>query len=146
MMLALLVALTTLFVGFGTLSQNPTSGGYQLFERAASGISADIQLVSLEKFCAVAGNRVGVRYCREYYIVIKDERTVAGIFTMVEPDFEGMSDHWFTFIAVADLAEAIQKGEEAGGGVMRPPFEVPGFGTLAVVKDATGAVFGMSQR
>jgi hypothetical protein len=50
MMLAMLLALTTLFVGFGTLSQNPTSGGYQLFERVASGISADIQLASLEKF------------------------------------------------------------------------------------------------
>jgi len=50
MMLAMLLALTTLFVGIGTLSQNPTSGGYQLFERAASGISADIQLASLENF------------------------------------------------------------------------------------------------
>lgn len=50
MMLAMLLALTTLFVGIGTLSQNPTSGGYQLFERAASGISADIQLASLRNF------------------------------------------------------------------------------------------------
>jgi hypothetical protein len=50
MMLVMLLALTTLSVGFGTLSQNPTSGEYQLFERVASGISADIQLVSLEKF------------------------------------------------------------------------------------------------
>ncbi len=50
MLLALLLALTTLFVGFGTLSQNPMSGGYQLFERAASAMSADIQLASLENF------------------------------------------------------------------------------------------------
>ena len=49
-MLAMLLALTTLFVGFGTLSQNPTSGGYQLFERATSGISADIQLGTLGNF------------------------------------------------------------------------------------------------
>lgn len=49
-MLAMLLALTTLFVGIGTLSQNPTSGGYQLFERAASGISADIRLASLGNF------------------------------------------------------------------------------------------------
>lgn len=50
LMLAMLLALTTLFVGFGMLSQNPTSGGYQFFERVASGISADIQLASLENF------------------------------------------------------------------------------------------------
>ena len=49
-MLAMLLALATLFAGLGALTQNPTSGGYQLFERAASGISADIQLVSLENF------------------------------------------------------------------------------------------------
>lgn len=47
MMLATLLALATLFVDFGTLSQNPTSGGYQLFERASSSLSADIQLASL---------------------------------------------------------------------------------------------------
>ena len=46
----MLLALTTVLVSFGTLSQNPTSGGYQLFERAVSGISADIQLASLDNF------------------------------------------------------------------------------------------------
>lgn len=50
LMLAMLLALTTLFVGLGTLSQNPTSGGYQLFEGTASGISADIRLASLGNF------------------------------------------------------------------------------------------------
>lgn len=49
-MLAMLLALTTLIAGYGTLSQNPTSGGYQLFEPAASGVSADIQLASLGNF------------------------------------------------------------------------------------------------
>lgn len=34
----------------GLAGQNPMSGGYQLFERIASGISADIQLASLENF------------------------------------------------------------------------------------------------
>lgn len=46
----MLLALTTLFVGIGALSQNPASGGYQLFERAASGISADTPLASLDNF------------------------------------------------------------------------------------------------
>ena len=71
LMLAMLLALATLFAGLGALTQNPTSGGYQLFERAASGISADIQLVSLENFApppesaseyANAPNRTATQY------------------------------------------------------------------------------------
>ena len=50
LMLAMLFALTTMVVGLAQLSQNPSSGGYQFFERAASGISADIQLASLGNF------------------------------------------------------------------------------------------------
>jgi hypothetical protein len=45
-----MLALSTLLLGFGNLSQNLTSGGYQLFGRTASGISADIQLGSLGNF------------------------------------------------------------------------------------------------
>ncbi len=49
-MLAILLALTTLFVGLGTLSQKPASGGYQLFGGAVSGHQADIPLAVLGNF------------------------------------------------------------------------------------------------
>lgn len=46
----LLALLTAALLALTPASANPASGGYQLFERAASGLSADIQLVSLENF------------------------------------------------------------------------------------------------
>ena len=47
-LVAITVALVLLFTS--TLFQNPTSGGYQLSERVASGYQSDIQLASLGNF------------------------------------------------------------------------------------------------
>jgi len=80
---------------------------------------------------------------RPYYIAMKDGKPVAGVFTMVEPEFKGLPDHWFLYIAVADLQSAIDSGQEEGGTLIRPPFEIPGFGKLAIVRDSTGAAFAM---
>lgn len=78
-----------------------------------------------------------------YWIALKDGQPVAGIFTLTEPMFKGVPDHWFTSIAVADLKAAIAASAAAGGQVMREPFEIPGFGTFCVIEDATGAALGL---
>lgn len=46
----LLAWLAAALLAFAPAQANPASGGYQLFERVASGASADIQLASLENF------------------------------------------------------------------------------------------------
>lgn len=83
---------------------------------------------------------------RPYYIAKSaDGEPVAGIFQMIEPDFKGIPDHWFTYIAVNDLDAAIEKGAAAGGKLLREPFEIPGFGRMAVVLDAAGAALALIQ-
>lgn len=54
----------------------------------------------------------------------------------------GPTDYWFTYFAVDDLDGAIAAAIAAGGTVLRPPFEVPEVGRIAIVKDTTGAVSG----
>ena len=76
---------------------------------------------------------------RPYHLAKVGDDVVAGIFTLVSPDFDGMRDHWFTYLAVDDLEAAIKASDAAGGQVMRPPFVIPDFGTMAVVVGATGA-------
>ncbi|WP_181706344.1 VOC family protein [Chthonobacter rhizosphaerae] len=49
---------------------------------------------------------------------------------------------WFTYFAVDNVDAALAKAADAGGTVVRPPFEVPGVGRIAIVMDATGAVSG----
>lgn len=82
---------------------------------------------------------------RPYYIATKHGKPVAGIFSLVRPDFEGVSDHWFTYLAVDDLQRALALSSGNGGKVCRPPFDIPGFGRLAIVSDCNGAVMGFLQ-
>lgn len=55
---------------------------------------------------------------------------------------DGPTDLWFTYVAVDDVDAAVAKVDAAGGAVVRPPFDVPGVGRIAIVKDTTGAVVG----
>ena len=82
---------------------------------------------------------------RPYYIAKSNGERVAGIFTMVRPMFEGVPEHWFTYLAVADIGVALSQSDALGGRTMRPPFEIPGFGVLAIVADANGGVMGLIQ-
>lgn len=87
----------------------------------------------------------GTDNARPYFIAKRDGEPVAGIFTMVKPDFDGIPEHWFTYIAVDDLADAIAKSSAAGGRVKRDPFDIPGTGAIAIVADVNGAVMGFMQ-
>jgi uncharacterized protein len=48
---------------------------------------------------------------------------------------------WDTYIWVESADETTSKVREAGGGVVKEPFDVPGAGRTAVVTDPEGAVF-----
>jgi len=59
--------------------------------------------------------------------------------------FDGVLEHWFTYIAVDDLNASIAASKAQGGQCMREPFEIPSFGTLAVVDDPGGCCYGLIQ-
>ena len=84
----------------------------------------------------------GTTVDRPYYIAMRDGHPVAGIFTLIKPMFEGVPEHWFTYLAVDGLNAALAAGTDAGGRVLRDPFEIPGFGMFAVVADKNGAAMG----
>jgi hypothetical protein len=81
---------------------------------------------------------------REPYRIAKcDGQVVCGIFPLRSPDFDGMGSHWLTYLAVDDMTASLAETTAAGGTVLRPPFRVPGFGTIAIIRDATGAGLGL---
>ncbi|GHA56525.1 hypothetical protein GCM10008927_22880 [Amylibacter ulvae] len=82
---------------------------------------------------------------RPYYIAKRGDQPVAGIFTLVSPDFDGVPDHWFTYLSVADIDATLVNAVDRGGKIYRPAFEIPGFGRMAVVADVNGAVAGYIQ-
>ncbi|WP_299791502.1 hypothetical protein [uncultured Marivita sp.] len=44
---------------------------------------------------------------------------------------------------LADVDAEVAKTEQMGGEIMRDPFDVPGIGRIAIVKDPAGAMVGL---
>jgi predicted enzyme related to lactoylglutathione lyase len=49
--------------------------------------------------------------------------------------------HWDIYIAVSSAAETAAKAADAGGIVLKEPFDVYTLGSMAVIQDPTGAIF-----
>ncbi|MFI2754048.1 VOC family protein [Cellulomonas sp. P22] len=50
---------------------------------------------------------------------------------------------WTTYLATNDIAAAVERAVEAGGQVIAGPLEIGEMGSMAVLADPTGAVFGL---
>ena len=61
-----------------------------------------------------------------------------------ESDEEGGDSSWLGYIHVDDVDKTVAKVEAAGGGIIKPCFDIPNVGRFAVVEDATGAVIGLA--
>ncbi len=70
------------------------------------------------------------------------EATVGGMFQLTEPHFAGVPESWMAYIAVDDLDARIVRASAAGGIVMRPPFDIPGIGRIAILREPGGAGIG----
>jgi uncharacterized protein len=78
-----------------------------------------------------------------YTLFMKDGEPVCGAIGMGQVGITGAPPHWFTYIAVDDVDSACADVTAAGGKVMRPSFDVPGVGRIAIVEDANGAMVGL---
>ena len=78
----------------------------------------------------------------EYTVCKSGDVPVGGMIEMSGALFDGIPNHWFAYIAVDDIDARLAKVEAAGGDIIRPAFDVPKVGRIAVVKDKTGAAIG----
>ncbi|MDQ6857147.1 MAG: VOC family protein [Candidatus Dormibacteraeota bacterium] len=76
-----------------------------------------------------------------YAMFRQGDKVVAGS----GPVMEGAPPAWTTYVRTADAAATAQKARDAGGEVVVEPMEIPGAGSMAVLKDPTGAYFGVWQ-
>lgn len=51
--------------------------------------------------------------------------------------------HWLIYFNVDDVDKSLARAGEIGGGTIVPPMDIPNDGRFAIVKDATGAIFGL---
>jgi predicted enzyme related to lactoylglutathione lyase len=77
-----------------------------------------------------------------YFMFGKGQQPYGGIFNR-HGDMAGMHPFWLSYIYVSDVQKAFDKAVRAGAMVQRPPMEIPGGGTIAILGDPQGAAFAL---
>ncbi len=75
-----------------------------------------------------------------YWIINNGETSIGGIVDMVGEAFEGMSEHWMSYVCVDDIDARIEKARAAGAVINSGPFDVPEVGRMAILQQPGGAV------
>lgn len=69
-------------------------------------------------------------------------RPAGGIFDISLPMWAGVPESWMAYIAVDGIDDRVAKAVEAGAKLMRPVFDVPGVGRIAILEEPGGAAIG----
>jgi predicted enzyme related to lactoylglutathione lyase len=77
-----------------------------------------------------------------YWCAIQGGKPVAGIFPLTSPQFDGVPEGWMSYLAVDDIDQRAAKATAAGAKLMRPVFDVPNVGRVAILTEPGGAGIG----
>ena len=78
----------------------------------------------------------------DYWLAFVGDTPIAGIVALNAFSPPGTPPHWFSYLAVEDVDSRVATAAKAGATIMRPPFDVPDVGRIAILQDPTGAVMG----
>ena len=76
------------------------------------------------------------------YLMYGKGQPFGGIFNR-HGDMANMRPFWLVYIYVKDVKKAVDVATKNGAFVQRPPMEVPGGGTIAILGDPQGAAFAL---
>jgi predicted enzyme related to lactoylglutathione lyase len=76
-----------------------------------------------------------------YTLASSGGKLVGGIFEL-KGEMADTPECWFAYIAVDDLDKRLAMLKEAGGTVLREPFDIEGTGRVAIVADSSGVAQG----
>ena len=77
-----------------------------------------------------------------YWVAKAGEQPVGGIFDISEPQFGPVPESWMSYIAVDDVDARVKKAQEGGATLMKPIFDIPGVGRIAILREPGGAGIG----
>ncbi len=75
-----------------------------------------------------------------YWIICAGAARVGGMFELKGAAFEGVPEHWLTYIAVDDIDARLAKAVAAGAKVCKDAFDIPGVGRMALLAEPGGAI------
>jgi uncharacterized protein len=74
-----------------------------------------------------------------YWVAKMGDQPVGGLFPIA---WDGVPEHWMSYLAVDDVDARVKKATAAGARLMRPAFDVPGVGRIAILTEPGGAGVG----
>jgi predicted enzyme related to lactoylglutathione lyase len=77
-----------------------------------------------------------------YWVAKMGDAVVGGLFPISGPQWEGVPEHWMSYLAVDDVDARVKKAQAAGAKLMRPAFDIPGVGRIAILTEPGGAGVG----
>jgi len=77
------------------------------------------------------------------YTLWKRGSETAGGMMAITKEMQGVPPHWLVYYGVSDVDAVVAKVTSLGGSVVRPGWDIPGVGRIAILKDPTGAVFAV---
>jgi predicted enzyme related to lactoylglutathione lyase len=77
-----------------------------------------------------------------YWVAKSGDKMVGGIFEMTCPTMADMPENWMPYIAVDDVDKRSAKAVAAGATLMRPLFDIPNIGRIALLREPGGAGVG----
>ncbi len=78
----------------------------------------------------------------DYTCLMVEGRPVAGAFP---PQMDGIPPHWDVYFNVEDADATAGRAADLGAKVLVPPYDVPGVGRTAMLRDPQGALLGLLQ-
>jgi uncharacterized protein len=77
-----------------------------------------------------------------YWLAKTNDEPAAGMFDISAPEFGPVPESWMAYIAVDDVDVRVKKATAAGAKLMKPIFDVPGVGRIAILMEPGGAGVG----
>ena len=77
-----------------------------------------------------------------YWVAKTGQEPVGGIFDISGPEFGPVPESWMAYIAVDDVDARVAKATKAGAKLMKPIFDIPGIGRIAILMEPGGAGIG----
>ena len=77
-----------------------------------------------------------------YWIAKIGDEPVGGLFDISGPEYQGVPETWMPYIAVDDVDARLTKAVASGATVMKPAFDVPGVGRIAILLQPGGGGIG----
>lgn len=77
-----------------------------------------------------------------YWVANIGGQPAGGLFPINAPQFKGVPEGWMSYLAVDDDDARVKKAQGLGATLMRPIFDVPGVGRIAILKEPGGAAIG----